>query len=86
MTAREGAILSGNNALAKRKLLKKNCGIDFDQGVIKGNKWENEVWKVQFTSIADYGAKSKGWTGYVDITDAAFCTEPEVAGHTSPQE
>lgn len=69
MTAEQGAILEGKNGLAKKKLLKKNCGIDFDRIKIVNNDWKNEKWKIQFTSKAHYGAKSKGWQGYANISD-----------------
>ena len=72
MTAEEGAVLEGDDALAKKELLKNNCGIDFDQIVVEGNVWENETCRIQFSSKPQYGATSRGWQGSADISDIVF--------------
>jgi lysophospholipase L1-like esterase len=69
MTAEEGAILTGNKAILKKQLLLKNYGIDFNKIYLRNNVWKNEKWKMGFTSLASFGAKSKGWTGNADISD-----------------
>ncbi len=73
LTAQEGAILEGNNPIAKKKLLKKNFGIDLDTVIVRNNIWKNENCKMLLTSWIGYGAKSKGWhkdkTKKIDLTD-----------------
>ncbi len=72
MTAPEGAVLEGTDAAAKKSLLKKNCGFDFDKISIGGNTWLNETARILFGSNTGYGAVSKGWDGIVDISGVVF--------------
>ena len=72
MTAAEGAVLEGIDVAAKKNLLKKNCGIDFDRIIIAGNLWENETGRILFGSYSAYGAASKGWDDIVDVSDIVF--------------
>ena len=73
LTAKEGAILEGTDVLAKKRLLKKNFGIDLDTVIVSDNVWKNENCKMIFTSWIGYGAKSKGWHNdkakKIDLTD-----------------
>lgn len=69
MTKDEGSILEGNDIAKKKMLLLDNCKLDFDRIIIRDNKWKNENRKVQYSSIARFGAINKGWEGDADITD-----------------
>lgn len=74
MTPSEGAVLEGSDSAAKKALLKTNCGIDFDEMTIGGNHWQNETARIMFGSCAGYGATSKGWEGYADISGIVFAS------------
>ncbi|MFI4910892.1 MAG: GDSL-type esterase/lipase family protein [Sedimentisphaeraceae bacterium JB056] len=78
MTAPEGKILESNNGEIKKKLLLRNCGLDFDKISVINNQWKNEKWKLHFSSFASFGATSKGWEGDVDISEV-IKVKPEKA-------
>ncbi len=72
MTSSEGFTLKYGSSTDKANLLRNNCGIDFNEMLIHGNTWQSETDRIVFASYAGYGATSKGWTGYVNVSDIVY--------------
>jgi hypothetical protein len=79
LTESEGEILLNGTAQQKKSLLKTNCGIDTEQVRVMGNLYQNHEYKATFGSFANYGAVSKGWSGYAPIFDLLNHTDPVMA-------
>jgi len=69
LTAEEGELLENGTAQERKKLLLENTGIDVDEVHIFANEYVGADRKATFYSKPDFGAKSKGWRGSVDIFD-----------------
>ena len=69
LTPKEGAILTGGTDQQKKALLESNFGIFPEKVRISGNSYTGLVGNtVILSTMAGYGAESKGWTGSGTIT------------------
>ncbi|NGM63304.1 hypothetical protein G5B30_15450 [Sphingobacterium sp. SGG-5] len=70
LTAEEGNTLQTGSVTDKKALLLSNFGIDTDKVRISGNTYSSKiVTKVALGTFVSYGAISKGFAGWADITD-----------------
>lgn len=68
LTAAEGAILENGQPDERKKLLLQQFGINTDAIKIRNNKNEQITGLVMIGSFPRYGAASKGWSGWSDIS------------------
>ncbi len=68
LTASEGAILQSGNAEAQKQLMNSHFGIDAGKIIVKDNKYNKVTTKVGLGTFARYGAPSKGFNGWGDIS------------------
>ena len=68
LTAAEGAVLENGRPEERKKLLQQQFGIRTDAIKIRGNKNEQITGRVMIGSFPRYGAASKGWSGWSDIS------------------
>ncbi len=70
LTVEEGNILQTGSVTAKKALLLSNFGIDADKVRISGNMYSSKIiTKVALGTFAGYGADTKGFSGWGDITN-----------------
>ncbi|WP_026903081.1 right-handed parallel beta-helix repeat-containing protein [Pedobacter glucosidilyticus] len=69
LTAAEAELLNNGKMADKREILAKNFDINTDNILIKENKTTQVKRTVVMGSFARYGATSKGWTGFADISE-----------------
>ncbi len=68
LTASEGAILQSGKGEEQKKLMISHFGIDATKIVVKNNKYTAVATKVGLGTFARYGATSKGFSGWGDIS------------------
>lgn len=70
LTVEQARLLETGTVAEKKKFMLENLGIDGDHVHFFNNRFIGVDPIVEYRSAAAYGAKSKGWSGAVDITDA----------------
>jgi hypothetical protein len=69
LTAAEGKTLKEGTAAERRRLLKENCGIELENVHVFGNVYEHVERRLVFQTGPEYGAKSRGFSGVIDLSD-----------------
>jgi hypothetical protein len=65
----QARLLEKGTVAEKKTLMLENLGIDADSVHFFNNRFIGVDLKAAYRSAAAYGAKSKGWSGTIDITD-----------------
>ncbi|MGV3504756.1 MAG: right-handed parallel beta-helix repeat-containing protein [Adhaeribacter sp.] len=68
LSAEQGQLLQNGSPQEKKKILKQSFGIDAAKVSISKNTYHNVKTKVGMGTFARYGAKSKGFEGWGDIS------------------
>jgi hypothetical protein len=68
LTAEEGKILTTGTDEQKRSIVLNNFKVDLEKVKVGNNKYEEITSRVVFGSFPNYGAQSKGWKGWADIS------------------
>ncbi len=70
LTPEQAHLLEEGTPAEKKAFMLENFGIDSDHVHFFGNRFIGVDPRVEYRSAAAYGAKSKGWSGAVDVSDA----------------
>ena len=75
LTSEQARLLEKGTVAGKKAFMLKHFGIDADNVHFFNNRFIGVDLKVAYRSAAAYGAKSKGWSGTIDITDTVNSSE-----------
>ncbi len=72
----EVAVITGDDLRAARAELLARTGIDASQIHLYGNTFENAAARVVYGAFQRYGAPSRGWEGFIDISGLVSTVPP----------
>ena len=75
LTNEQARLLEKGTVAEKKAFMLENFGIDANTVYFFNNRFIGVDLKVAYRSAAAYGAKSKGWSGTVDISDTVNASE-----------
>ena len=82
LTREQARLLEKGTVAEKKAFMLENFGIDTNKVYLFNNRFMGVDRKVAYRSGTAYGAKSKGWSGIIDITDTVNSSEvAETAEH-----